>query len=87
VLTYAPGENVREYILHQPTSAPAKQSVVKFHEFTSPKLGETKVHYGRANDPKYYLDMTHGLHSDEKSFVIKFIFYLFKYKNNRFCNQ
>ena len=69
ILTYAPGENVREYIKHQPKSAPAKPEVEKFYDYKSPKLGEIRVHYGRANDPKAYLNMTHGLHSDEKSFV------------------
>ncbi len=69
-MTYAANENVKEYLKQLPTSAPAKQSVEKFHDYLSPKLGQTRIHYGRVNDPKDYLNLTHGLHSDEKSFVI-----------------
>lgn len=74
ILTYAPGENVREYLKYQPFSAPAqtKDASERFYHYNvHPKLGETRIHYGRANDPKDYLSMTHGLHSDEKSYKTK----------------
>lgn len=74
ILTYAPGENVREYLKYQPFSAPAqtKDASERFYNYNvHPLLGETRLHYGRANDSKSYLDMTHGLHSDEKSYKAK----------------
>ena len=60
-----------------PWSAPAqtKDDSERFYNYNiHPKLGETRVHYGRANDDKPYLNMTHGLHSDERSYVIIIIF-------------
>jgi len=72
ILTYAPGENVREYLKYQPFSAPAqtKATCDRFYHYNQhPKLGETRVHYGKANDPHEFLDMTHGVRSDEKSYV------------------
>lgn len=84
-MSYAPGENVREYLKYQPFSAPSqtRDTVERFYNYNKhPKLGETRVHYGRANDPKDYLDLTHGLHSDEKSYVNKyFICYYFAVVN------
>lgn len=74
ILSYAPGENVREYLKYQPFSAPSqtRDTVERFYNYNKhPKLAETRVHYGRANDPKDYLDLTHGLHSDEKSYKAK----------------
>ena len=48
----------------------------KFTHWRSPGLSEIQLHYGHANDPKDYEHMTHGLRSDDKSFVSK--------KNNEF---
>ncbi len=57
---------------YQPFSAPAqtKDTCERFYHYNQhPKLGETRVHYGRANDSHAYLDITHGIRSDDKSYV------------------
>ena len=41
----------------------------KFTHWRSPGLSEIQLHYGHANDPKDYRFMTHGMPSDDKSFV------------------
>ena len=41
----------------------------KFTHWRSPGLSEIQLHYGHANDPKDYEYMTHGMRSDDKSFV------------------
>jgi len=44
--------------------------VSKFTHYRSPNLGEIRVHYGHANDPKDFEQIVHGMRSDDKSFVI-----------------
>ncbi len=44
----------------------------KFHHYAIPDMGEIRHHYGRANDPKTYEYVTHGLKSGDKPFVIIF---------------
>lgn len=68
ILTYAPGDNVDVSIRQQTFSAPSS-TVEKFRNYTSPGLGAIKLHYGRAQDPKSYEYMIHGVKSDDKSFV------------------
>ncbi len=46
-------------------------TIAKYSHYRSPDLGEIRLHYGHANDPKHYETMTHGIHSDTKSFVNK----------------
>lgn len=67
-MTYAPGENVEYALRHTINSAPSK-TIEKFRHYTAPDVGEIRLHYGHANDPKTYEKMSHGLRSDDKSFV------------------
>jgi hypothetical protein len=71
ILTYAEGDNVAKSI-RQPINASLSglpQNIEKYSLYRYPGLGEIRYHYGHASDPKYYLDMTHGMKSDDKSFV------------------
>lgn len=69
ILTYAPGENVKQSLRYVSNSEAALPSVDKFHHYASPDLGEIRIHYGRANDPKIYETVTHGMRSGDKHFV------------------
>ena len=73
ILTYPHGETVDMSIRQNSNSAPIKlmPNQAKFTHWRSPGLSEIQLHYGHANDPKDYQYMTHGLHSDDKSFVIE----------------
>jgi hypothetical protein len=51
------------------TEASLPPHIEKYSLYRYPGLGEIRYHYGHASDPKYYMDMTHGMKSDEKSFV------------------
>ena len=71
MLTYPYGETVDLSIRQNANSAPVKlmPNQAKFTHWRAPGLSEIQLHYGHANDPKEYKNMTHGMHSDDKSFV------------------
>ncbi len=72
ILTYSANDTVDGSIRQTLFLAPLKipQNVSKFTNYRSPNLGEIRVHYGHANDPKDFESMIHGMRSDDKSFVI-----------------
>ena len=83
-MTYAEGDTVHKVIRQPNFSAPLNlpPNIEKYSLYRYPGLGEIRYHYGHANDPKYYQSMTHGMKSDEKSFVsflIKFNFICFAF--------
>ena len=54
-----------------PGSAPSElpSNIAKYTVYRAPELAEKTVHYGRYNDPKEYLGITHGLATDKHSLV------------------
>lgn len=87
ILTYQEGENVQKSIRQTIYSAPNKlpPNEEKYSLYRYPNLGEIKFHYGVANDPKYYYDMTHGVRSDDKSFVYITLKFLYNLNYNSQC--
>jgi hypothetical protein len=74
-LTYEGRENVAEALTQQINLIPDDilPTIQKFRNYTSPTLGEIRVHYGFATDPKHEY-MTHGVGSNKKSHVNKTIY-------------
>ena len=78
-MTYAAGESVEKALRH---SAPSKLSPVveKYRSYFSPNNGETRFHYGHYNDPRDYEKLSHGIRTDDRSYVnIKLIYLKIKY--------
>lgn len=68
-MTYAPGENVKQSLRYVVSSVDVLPNVDKFHHYATPDMGEIRIHYGRANDPKTYEKITHGMKSGDKQIV------------------
>lgn len=71
ILTYASGHNFSDSLKQPEVTANLSPTVEKFRNFTDPKLGAARSHYGHANDPKNYNYMTHGLIANDSDNTAK----------------
>ncbi len=68
-------KTIRQPIFSAPQNLPS--NIEKYSLYRYPALGEIRFHYGHANDPKFFQEMTHGMKSDEKSFVFFYFLVIF----------